>query len=309
MTVTVILVSGAIVVTAVALITYRLLGKRGLEVPISHDPLVTTAITEIEDYLGNAFEKKLFLASVNYLSNKADPLRANSFCYSLREVFRHVFDRVAPNANILNCSWFKVETTTGLPSRRQKYIYAVQGGLAPEFVEKELGVDILEPWKQIKDSIDTLSKYTHVGHKTFDIKDEEVDKIASEALDSLLTIFYMTSDTRNELHHSLEGHLDRELMNTFFMNSMSDIDVLSQGSYVEQCSIDNYAISDIDDYQLVFEGDGTVDVSLNYGKRDDACEINENFPFSFEGYSHVDKPFNVSIEADAVTIDTRSWYE
>jgi hypothetical protein len=209
-------------------------------------------ITEIEDYLDGAFEKKLFLASVNYLSNKSDPLRANSFCYSLRELFRHVFDRMAPNVNILKCSWFKVETTTGSPSRRQKYIYTVQGGLTPKFVEEELGINVLDSWKQIKDSIDTLSKYTHVGHKTFDIKDADVDRIAMEALVSLLTIFHITSDARNELHRSLEGHLNRELMNTFFMNSMSDIDVLSQGSYVEQCNIDNYAISDIDDHQLVF---------------------------------------------------------
>lgn len=266
-------------------------------------------ITELENYLDNAFEKKLFLASVNYLSNNTDPLRANSFCYSIREVFRHVFDRVAPNKNILKCSWFKVETSSGLPSRRQKYIYAVQGGLTPEFVEKELGVDVLDSWKPIRDSIDTLSKYTHVGHKTFDINDADVDKIASEALDSLRTIFYITSDTRNELHRSLEGHLGSELMNTFFMNSMEDIDILSQGSYVEQCNIDNYSISDIDDYQLVFEGDGTVDVSLNYGKRDDACEINTNFPFSFEGSSHVSKPFDVTIDANDVAIDTRSWYE
>ena len=196
-----------------------------------------------------------------------------------------------------------------MPSRRQKYIYAVQGGLSTEFVEKELGIDVLEHWKQIRDSIDTLSKYTHVGHKTFDIKDVEVDKIASEALDSLRTIFYVTSDTRNELHRSLEGHLSSELMNTFFMNSIEDIDILSQGSYVEQCNIDNYAISDIDDYQLVFEGDGTVDVSLNYGKRDDAHEINTDFPFTFEGYSQVNKPFNVTIDANDVSIDTRTWYE
>lgn len=266
-------------------------------------------ITEIDGYLDNAFEKKLFLASINYLNNKTDPLRANSFCYSLRELFRHVFDRLSPDTNVLNCSWFKAETKTGSPSRRQKYIYAVQGGLTSEFVEKELKIDVLEPWKQIRDSIDTLSKYTHVGHKTFDVKGSEVDKIASEALESLLTIFQMTNDARYELHHSLEGHLDRELMNTFFMNSMSDIDILSQGSYVEQCNIENYAISDIDDYQLVFQGDGTVDVSLNYGKHDDACEINENFPFSFEGYSQIEKPFNVSIEADDIIIDTRSWYE
>ncbi|MEE9336840.1 MAG: hypothetical protein V3U87_02060 [Methylococcaceae bacterium] len=266
-------------------------------------------IKNIEQYLNTGFEEKLFSASVAYLQNTSDPLRANSFCYSLRELIRHVFERRAPNDEIIKCSWFKPETDNGLPSRRQKYTYCVQGGLEPTFVENELKLDVLEPWKSIKGSIDTLSKYTHVGKDTFDISDIKVSAIAKEALESLLTIFHMINDTKVELHHSLSSHIDNELLNTFVMNSMSDIDCLSQSSYVEQSEVHEYSLSEIDYEKLLFEGNGTAYVSLNYGKKDDACEINTDFPFKFQGHSHINKPYDLSISAEDIDIDIRSWYE
>ncbi len=266
-------------------------------------------IDNIKQYLDTDFEKELFSASVAYLQNMSDPLRANSFCYSLRELFRHVFERRAPNDEIIKCSWFKPETNNGSPSRRQKYIYCVQGGLEPTFVETELNIDVLEPWKKIKDSIDTLSKYTHVGKDTFDISDIKVSLISKKALESLLTIFYMINDAQVELHLSLSSHIDNELLNTFVMNSMSDIDVLSQSSYVEQSEVFEYLLSKIDSEKLFFDGNGTAYVSLNYGKRDDACEINTEFPFKFQGYSQIDKPYDLSIPAEDIDIDISSWYE
>ncbi|MFT5814363.1 MAG: hypothetical protein ACI9VT_002124 [Psychroserpens sp.] len=66
---------------------------------------------QIESYLTTVFEKKIFSASVAYLENKNDPLRINSFAYSLRELIRNIFERRAPEDHIKNCSWFKGELT------------------------------------------------------------------------------------------------------------------------------------------------------------------------------------------------------
>lgn len=118
---------------------------------------------QIESYLTTDFEKKLFSASVAYLENKNDPLRINSFAYSLRELIRNIFERRAPEDKVKSYSWFKVETDNGKPSRKQRYIYCVQGGLGHHFVKEELGMDVLELWKEIKETIDSLSKFTHVN--------------------------------------------------------------------------------------------------------------------------------------------------
>jgi len=270
---------------------------------------MSSIISEIEEYLETDFEKKLFQSSVEYLKNKNDPLRANSFSYSLRELFRHVFNRLSPADDVKKCSWFKPETENGAPSRKQRYLYAVQGGLHPKFVEDELEIDVNEYWKEIRDSINTLSKYTHVGEKTFDISDTEVTKISEEALKSLLTIFHITNDTRVQLHYSLASHIDDELMNKLILTSITEIDILSQNSYIESCEIESYSLSNINHNELLFEGFGIVDVSLNYGKRDDHCEINTGFPFTFHGYSEIDKPYDVSISFEDIKINTDSWYE
>lgn len=263
---------------------------------------------QIESYLNTDFEKKLFSASVAYLENNSDPLRINSFAYSLRELIRNVFERRAPEDKVKSCTWFKKETDNGKPSRKQRYIYCVQGGLSHNFVKDELSMDILEPWKEIKGTIDSLSKFTHVNDATFDMSSEECEKLSEEALGILLSIFNMIEDTRNELHYELASHIDNQLMSTFVSNSMPDIDILSQQSYVEHAEVTEYELIDIDNLELTFRGEGNAHVSQNYGKGDDSCEINEEYPFEFTGSSLVTKPYDLSIPPEYISINTSSWF-
>lgn len=263
---------------------------------------------QIESYLTTDFEKKLFSASVAYLENNDDPLRINSFAYSLRELIRNIFERRAPEDKVKSCSWFKKETENGKPSRKQRYIYCVQGGLDHKFVKEELSMDILEPWKEIKETIDSLSKFTHVNDSTFDITDAECEKLSEEALGILLSIFNMVEETRSELHSELSSHIDSELMSTFVSNSMPDIDVLSHSSYVEHSEVTDYELLDIDNRELTFRGEGNAHVSQNDGKGEDACEINEEYPFEFTGSSSVAKPYDLSIPPECISIDVSSWF-
>jgi hypothetical protein len=263
---------------------------------------------QIESYLTTVFEKKFFSASVAYLENKNDPLRINSFAYSLRELIRNIFERRAPEYNIKSCSWFKVETNNGKPSRKQRYIYCVQGGLDHTFVKEKLRIDVLGPWKEIKETIDSLSKFTHVNDSTFDITDAECENLSKEAFSILLSIFIMVEDTRSELHHELSSHIDSELMSTFVSNSMPDIDILSHSSYIEHSEVTDYKLVDIDNRELIFKGKGNVYVSQNYGEGEDACEINEEYPFEFTGSSNVTNPYNLSIPPECISIDVSSWF-
>jgi len=263
---------------------------------------------QIESCLDTDFEKKLFLASIAYLENENDPLRVNSFAYSLRELIRNVFERRAPEDKVKSCSWFKKETDNGKPSRKQRYIYCIQGGLSQKFVKDDLEMDILEPWKEIKKTIDSLSKFTHINDKTFDISSEECEKLSEEALSIFLLIFHIINDTRVELHYALASHIDNELMGTFVSNSMSDIDILSNQSYVENSEVTEYELIDINNLELTFKGEGNAYVSQNYGKGEDACEINADYPFEFTGSSAVAKPYDVSIPAECISIDVSSWF-
>ncbi len=263
---------------------------------------------QIKSHLKTEFEERLFLSSLAYLENQNDPLRLNSFAYSLRELIRNVFELRAPEEKIKSCAWFRLETENGKPSRKQRYIFIVQGGLEHSFVRNELGIDILEPWKEIKSTIDSLSKYTHINESTFDVDDDECRKLSDEALNQLLSIFEMMEETRGEIHYRLSNHIDNELISTFVSNSMPDIDALSNNSYVEHSEVTDYQLLDIDHSQLSFEGEGIAHVSQNYGKGMDWCEIREEYPFTFTGTSNVNKPYDLSIPADGIVIDVREWF-
>lgn len=263
---------------------------------------------KILEYLRTDFEKQLFAASIAYLTNENDPLRLNSFAYSLRELIRNIFAARAPDEKVKACSWFKPEIENGAPTRQQRYIYCIQGGLSHSFVLKELEIDILQPWKDIKTAIDSLSKFTHVTEQTFNIENEECERLSNEALSSLLYIFDLMSDTKTELIYELTGHISSELMMTFVSNSMSDIDILSNNSHVEYSEITEREIIDIDHKNITFQGEGIAYVSLNYGKGEDACELNDDFPFVFKGSSRTDNPYELSISPDDISIDINSWY-
>lgn len=263
---------------------------------------------KILKYLETEFEKGLFLASINYLKNHNDPLRFNSFSYSLRELVRNIFAARAPDELLKCCSWFKIETDNGMPTRQQRYIYCIQGGLSHSFVRSELDMEILSFWKDIKDSIDTLSKYTHVTEGTFGIPQEQCDKLSAEALSSLLDIFDLMSDAKTELIFKLEKRINQELMSTFVSNAMSDIDILSHSSYVEHAEVTESEIVYIDNAHIKFQGEGTAYVSLNYGKGDDACELNDEYPFTFSGASLVNSPYQLTISPDDISIDVSSWF-
>ncbi len=90
---------------------------------------------KIEKYLKTDFEKSLFGASLNYIKNRQeDPLRFNSFAYSMRELLRHLLDRFAPKENVKKCDqWFSQDPNAreGDVTRKQRLQYSIFGGLKP----------------------------------------------------------------------------------------------------------------------------------------------------------------------------------
>jgi len=269
-----------------------------------------SGILDIEKYLETEFEKALFKASVSYLCSENDPLRFNSFAYSMRELYRHILSRLSPEEEIVKCKWFKIQDSNeGKSTRRQKLIYAIQGGLADKYVKDELGIEIDEFWSGISKSQDLLSKYTHVNENTFNILDEECSKFSSEILSSLGTIFALISEAKAEIVLMLYQHISNELINTFISNTISDIDILSTHTYVEEVDIEECEIIKIDSTNIYFSGHGNVHISLNYGSnKDEPTELQDEFPFDFKFLSPTHKPELIQITPEDISIDTSSWF-
>jgi Predicted pPIWI-associating nuclease len=266
-------------------------------------------ILSIEKYLTTEFEQRLFRASVSYLSKLDDPLRFNSFAYSMREIYRHVLARLSPEEQIIKCGWFKPETDNKKSTRKQKLKYAVQGGLDDDYVMDELCIDIDEFWRTISKSQDLLSKYTHVNEDTFDISNESCDEFSDKVLNSLMEIFQLISNTKNDIFLQLQEHIDEELLSNFAYTAMEGIDILSNNSYVEELGIEEYQVLKIDSTNIYLTGEGTVYVSLNYGGNADEVELNTNFPFKLCCSSSVLEPTNIQITEKDISIDISGWYD
>jgi Predicted pPIWI-associating nuclease len=266
-------------------------------------------ISSIEKHLTTEFEKKLFAASVSYLSKLDDPLRLNSFSYSMRELYEHILSRLSPRDQIINCTWFKPENERNDPTRKQQLKYAVQKGLEDDYVENNLNVSIDEFWPSIRKMHNSLSQYTHVDEITFDTSEKDCDNFSNKVLNSLLEILDLISSTRDEILDNLYDDVSEVLIQTCAYRAMGGIDILSNNSYVEDVQIENYEITSIDSEEIYFEGVGTASVSLNYNDGEDGTEISLDFPFKFTCLSSVLDPVAIQLTEGDIEIDISSWSE
>ena len=262
-----------------------------------------------QSFLETDFEKKLFNASVAYIFQPNDPLRFNSFAASMREIFRHVLARLSPDQNIIQCSWFTSETQTGSPSRRQRIIYAIRGGLNEDFLKNELDIELENELTEIIKSINLLSKYTHVNKNTFDLDQVKCEEYSKNVIDSFITIFELIFDIRNELKNALRDYIGDGVLYTFLGKVFDNLDILSMNTTTEYSELESFEILNIDNESIHIHGCGYVHVSLNYGSGDDGTELTSSFPFDLQCYSQVSSTKDLEIQQGNIHVDTSSWYE
>src|SRR5438067_975916 len=71
-----------------------------------------------------------------------NPLRLNFFSTAIRILFEHMMGTLAPINQVNQSGWFVAEKPDGLPTRWQRVVFAIQGGLTDEFVTNALSVDV-----------------------------------------------------------------------------------------------------------------------------------------------------------------------
>lgn len=266
-------------------------------------------ITHIEGLLKTDFERDLLNASTAYISRVGDPLRFNSFAFSIRELFWIVLERFSPDSEIVKCSWFTPTTPSGGPSRRQQVIYAVRGGLSEKFQIDELKFNFDDELKEIIDNINLLSKYTHVTDKTFNLEQEKCEEYALNVLDAFIMIFDLVAELNGNLKHLLHDYIGNEILYTFFENVFDDLDILSSQTIAESSYVEHFDIININHEHIVISGEGYVSVSLNYGSSRDSYETSDEFPFSFQCSPSVNSPTELGITEHNINVDTSSWYD
>jgi len=271
-------------------------------------------IIKIEKYLDEDFEKELFKTAIYNLKDKKNKLRFNNFAYAIRELTRHFLSRLSPDKEILKCSWYKNEIAdkeNGI-TRKQRAIYAIQGGLSDKFLEDELEMNIKDIHKELIASINLLSKYTHIEKKTFYIDEKDTFELSYDVLNNILQFLDMIFILKNEVIEHLYNYIDKEILDTILQETIMDLDLLATHHYIESYNIDYIIIENIDYEKIYLKIYGSLDCKFQYGsnadiKRDDGLIIDKSVPFECQMFSFTKEPQELyyidnSLSSDA-TID------
>ena len=121
--------------------------------------------------------KTLFETSVKDFDGSSSPLRLNYLCTTLRELSRLILHSRAPEDAITACSWYTpvIENDREIITRSQRVHYAVHAGLAIQFVQNDLRVDVNKTAKEFSAIINKFNKCTHLDEHTFDTESDEAE--------------------------------------------------------------------------------------------------------------------------------------
>lgn len=274
-----------------------------------------TLISALEAKLATEFEKKLFEAAVNNLLDAYNPLRFNNFAYATRELVRHILFRLAPDAEVLACRWYHNETEReGGISRKQRIVFAIQGGLTDEYVENTLQIDTLTISNKISGVVSNLNKHTHIQEDTFDIDIEKQDEYLTETLESVGSLFGVVEELRQVISESLIDHIDEEIVNEAIRETIIEIDEVATHHTIEEVLAEEVLVKSIDSTYLTLTVYGTISAELQYGSdgdmdRGDGAIFNHGFPFSCILKSSVETPDNFLNEHTDLQVNNDDWYK
>lgn len=244
-----------------------------------------------------------------------NPLRVNNFAMGLRELSRIVLHDLAPDADIKACCWYNEEKNKDgavVFTRQQRVKYAVHAGLREDFVESTLLVDVEETINEFRDLVNTLSKFTHVGSKTFNIGGADADDLAREALDTFVMLFDTIDECRKQVRHEMEEHARNAVTDELLETTVQELDEIATHYQVDGCNIDELKLVELNANTIKFELQGSVDCQLQYGSdsdcaRGDGLRVDDNYPLSCVLVADIAEPLKLTVET--LRVDNSSFYE
>lgn len=271
---------------------------------------------KIKKILISPFEIDLFDASLASLNDKTNKLRYNNFAYSIRELSRHFLYSLSPELSIKKCRWYKTETTDDKPTRGQRVKYAIQGGITDEILKK-WGFDIDELKETIKtviETINSLSKYTHINPEVFYLKDVDIEKNSKQVLETFEKLVETIDEYREKLKCFLDGHIEEHMISSVVTTFFENIDSLAPHHSLNDSEVSDYHISEITDEEIIVNVSGFLHVTLEYGSRQerregDGLDLEESFPFETKIKYEISEDFpSDKHEIDDYDVDTSEWY-
>lgn len=259
------------------------------------------------------FEAALVRAAFDNLE-ASGPLCFNNFGYSLRELLRHVFHRLAPDESVKRCVWFKPHPTSRSSiTRAHRAKYMLQGGLSDHFVGKILDIEVPPVIKIISTAFETLNKFTHINPETFNLAVAETSARATECLSATSSLINSIGTCRNAVLENLAAAVDQHLLDEAIADVINDLDEIATHYLIDCIYTDSSEVTDIGPKDLSIKVEGSVGVELQYGSSSDVRNdigtvVSDSFPFSATARVAFVKPLGKKAKVSDFKVDTSAWY-
>lgn len=272
-----------------------------------------SAAERLDAMLLDQFSKDVLAGSLRALGDGANPIRLNHFAASFRELITHTLHTLSPDESVKACSWFKQHDGTQGPTRAQRIQYAVQGGLASDYVLEELGVDLDDLRKTLAASVEALHKFTHVRPNSVVSDAGEIERFSQEAIEAMTGFLETARDCRRSIARKMEDKASEEAITIVVTEHLDEVAELANHYSVEAFYYDDVKVTSIDPHWVHYEVTGSVEVGLQWGSnsdiRNDMGALGEDsFPCKVVLRALVDDPEEFISDETEIQVDTSSWF-
>jgi len=249
------------------------------------------------------------------LADEANPLRLNFFSTAMRILFEHMMDMLAPKDQVVQCQWFKrKDGEDSRPTRTERIMFAIQGGLSETFVREELKLDTSSLRTRLRATIDELNKQIH-GRENTILRDLSAQNAIVEATVAAMGGFLdAVRECRAAVLEPIAEALDEAAVDALITDTIGDIDELASHHSVEDVDIDDVVVQSIGAETITYRAKGALSVVLQWGsnsdvRRGDGIELPQSFPFYCDIAVPLSELWDLSFAETNYGVDTGEWRE
>jgi len=260
----------------------------------------------------DAFSQSTITGAQHALADAANPLRLNFFSTAMRILFEHMIGTLAPVDQVVQSEWFVSEREGNVPTRWQRIVFAIQGGLSDAFVRDTLQIDITPLRQKLIKAVDNLSKHVHGREDTIIEGRDEQDVAASGAIEALGNFLDTYHECRTTILDAIQQELDDATVNALITDTILEVDELATHHSVDEVYVDATSVRSIGAHFITYRAMGTISIGLQWGsnsdmRRGDGAEADLSFPFHCDIQVSLDDPLNMSFSETDYAVDVSSW--
>jgi Predicted pPIWI-associating nuclease len=278
----------------------------------SNKAAINQSVEELRDKNNDQFSNWAIDGALSALSGSENPLRLNFFSTAMRILFEHIMDTRSPEDHVVRAAWFKAQKPSGKPTRWQRVIFAIQGGLSESLVKDELKIDLPGLRKRLLGAVDELSKHVH-GRENTIIRDlSEQDAVVAQTVAAMGAFLDALHECRQAVLKPIAGALDRGAIDALLSETLLEVDELATHHSVEEIYVDDINVTTIGVDSITYRVSGEVGVTLQRGsnsdvRRGDGAEVEQSFPFQCEFELPLEDPWDLDLAELSYRVDTSKW--